>query len=55
MLKIGEENIHQTQSSEKKSTELLIAEDDPDILTLYKTFLESKGKGITMLLTDENV
>ena len=47
MLKIGEENIHQNQSSEKRSMKLLIADDDPDILTLYKTFLEAKGKEIT--------
>jgi len=47
MLKIGEENIHQEQLSEKRSLKLLIADDDPDILKLYKTFLESKGKEIT--------
>ena len=47
MQKIGEENIHQIESSKKESLRLLIADDDPDILTLYKTFLESKGKEIT--------
>ena len=47
MLKIGEQNIHQTQPLEKKSLRILIADDDPDILTLYKTYLVSKGKEIT--------
>ncbi|MGY5147612.1 MAG: response regulator [Candidatus Nitrosopumilus sp. bin_7KS] len=47
MLKIGEENIQQKQTSEKKSLKLLIADDEPAILTLYKTFLEGKGKEIT--------
>ncbi|QLH04612.1 response regulator [Nitrosopumilus oxyclinae] len=47
MLKIGEENIQQKQTPEKKSLKLLIADDEPAILTLYKTFLEGKGKEIT--------
>jgi CheY-like chemotaxis protein len=47
MLKIGEENIHQNQLSEKRTLKLLIADDDQDILTLYKTFLEAKGKEIS--------
>ena len=47
MLKIGEENIQQTKSSKEKSLKILIADDEIDILTLYKIFLESKGKEIT--------
>jgi len=47
MLKIGEENIHQTKSSKERSLRILIADDEIDILTLYKTFLEAKGKEIT--------
>ncbi len=47
MLKIGEKNIHQIKSSKEKSLRILIADDEIDILTLYKTFLEAKGKEIT--------
>ena len=47
MEKIGDKNIQQIQSSEKKSLKVLIADDDLDILSLYKTFLEAKGKEIT--------
>ncbi len=44
--KIGEENIHQTKISQKKHMRLLIADDEPEILELYKNYLESKGKEI---------
>ena len=47
MQKIGDKNIQQKQISEKKSMKVLIADDDLDILSLYKTFLEAKGKEIT--------
>ncbi len=47
ILKIGEENIHQSKPSQKKSLKILVADDEMDILTLYKTFLEAKGKEIT--------
>ncbi len=47
MLKIGEDNIQQQKSIEKKSLKLLIADDDTDILKLCKIFLETKGKEIT--------
>jgi CheY-like chemotaxis protein len=46
--KIGEENIHQKKLSKSNSTRLLIADDETEILTLYKVFLESKGKQVTL-------
>ncbi len=49
MLKIGEENIHQKKSSQKETSRLLIADDEIDILKLYKTFLEGKGKEVTIV------
>jgi len=47
MTKIGEENICQKESSKNGTMRLLIADDEIEILALYKTFLESKGKEIT--------
>ena len=47
ILKIGEENIHQSKPSQKKKSLKILADDEMDILTLYKTFLEAKGKEIT--------
>jgi CheY-like chemotaxis protein len=47
MDKIGEANIHQIDIAEERNTRLLIADDETEILALYKTFLESKGKEIT--------
>ena len=44
MDKIGEANIHQIDIAEERNTRLLIADDETEILALYKTFLESKGK-----------
>ena len=47
--KIGEENIHQEERQAPKiPTRILIADDDLDILRLYKDFLEAKGKEITL-------
>ncbi|WP_299290414.1 response regulator [Nitrosopumilus sp.] len=47
--KIGEENIQQVEKTEvKKPMKLLIADDEPEILELYKVFLESKGKETTL-------
>ena len=48
MDKIGEANIQQSTPSKKRSMRILIADDEPDILALYKTFLEAKGKEITV-------
>jgi len=48
MDKIGENNIQQENTIEKKSMRLLIADDETEILTLYKTYLESKGKEVTV-------
>jgi len=48
MDKIGENNIQQENAIEKKSMRLLIADDETEILTLYKTYLESKGKEVTV-------
>jgi len=47
MDKIGKSNIQQSIPSKKRSMRILIADDEPDILALYKTFLEAKGKEIT--------
>lgn len=50
--KIGEENIHQEEKQiPKKPMKILIADDDLDILGLYRAFLEAKGKEI-ILTTD---
>ena len=49
--KIGEENIQQEEKLERKHMRLLIADDEPEILELYKNFLESKGKEV-VLTTD---
>lgn len=46
--KIGMDNIYQEEIVEKKSMKILIADDDRDILSLYKTFLESKDKEVTL-------
>ena len=48
MDKIGESNIAQSTPDKKRSMRILIADDEPDILALYKTFLEAKGKEITV-------
>lgn len=45
--KIGIENIYQKEKIQKKSMRILIADDEPEILTLYKTFLEGKGREVT--------
>ena len=51
--KIGAENIQQEEKVEiKKPVKLPIADDETEILELYKVFLESKGKE-TALTTDE--
>ena len=51
--KIGVENIQQEEKVEvKRPMKLLIADDEAEILELYKVFLESKGKETT-LTTDE--
>ncbi|MFB5625022.1 MAG: response regulator [Nitrosopumilus sp.] len=44
---IGMENIHQEKKMEKKSMRILIADDEIEILELYKAFLEGKGKEVT--------
>lgn len=47
--KIGEENIYQEEKQAPKiPIRILIADDDLDILGLYKAFLEAKGKEITL-------
>ncbi len=47
--KIGAENIHQEEKQiPKKPMKILIADDDLDILGLYRAFLEAKGKEITL-------
>jgi len=45
--KIGIENIYQEKEIKKKSMKILIADDEPEILMLYKTFLESRGREVT--------
>ena len=45
--KIGLENIYQEEKTQRKSSRILIADDESEILTLYKTFLESRGKEVT--------
>ena len=47
--KIGVENIHQEEKQAPKiPLRILIADDDLDILGLYRSFLEAKGKEITL-------
>jgi len=46
--KIEESNIQQKVPSKKRTMKILIADDEPYILSLYKTFLEAKGKEITV-------
>ena len=47
--KIGEENIYQEEKQAPKiPIRILIADDDLDILGLYRDFLEAKGKEITL-------
>ena len=47
--KIGEENIYQEKKQALKiPIRILIADDDLDILGLYRNFLEAKGKEITL-------
>ena len=47
--KIGIENIQQEEKQAPKiPTRILIADDDLDILGLYRAFLEAKGKEITL-------
>ncbi len=47
--KIGEENIYQEEKQAPKiPIRILIADDDLDILGLYRSFLEAKGKEITL-------
>ena len=47
--KIRVENIHQEEKQAPKiPIRILIADDDLDILGLYRTFLEAKGKEITL-------
>lgn len=48
MSKIGQENIQQRIPSKEKTMRVLIADDEPNILALYKTFLEAKGKEVTV-------
>ncbi|NQV39683.1 MAG: response regulator [Nitrosopumilus sp.] len=43
---IGIENIHQEEKIEIKSMRVLIADDEIEILSLYKEFLESKGREV---------
>ena len=48
-LEIGEENIYQEEKQAPKiPIRILIADDDLDILGLYRNFLEAKGKEITL-------
>ena len=44
---IGMENIHQEEKMERKSMRVLIADDEIEILGLYKAFLEGKGREVT--------
>ena len=45
--KIGEENIQQEETPViKKSMRVLAVDDEPEILDLYKVFLESKGRDV---------
>ena len=48
MDKIGEKNIHQEKISQNESMKILVADDETEILTLYKTYLEAKGKEVTV-------
>ena len=43
---IGMENIHQEEKIEKKSSKILIVDDEIEILSLYKAFLEGKGREV---------
>ena len=43
---IGMENIHQEEKIEKKLSRILIADDEIEILGLYKAFLEGKGREV---------
>ncbi len=43
---IGMKNIHQEEKTEKKSMKILIADDEIEILGLYKAFFEAKGKEV---------
>jgi len=44
---IGMENIHQEEKVERESMRVLIADDEIEILGLYKAFLEGKGREVT--------
>ncbi len=44
---IGMENIHQEEKVVRESIKVLIADDEIEILGLYKTFLEGKGREVT--------
>ncbi len=47
--KIGEENIYQEEKQAPKiPIRILIADDDLDILGLYRNFLKAKGKEVTL-------
>jgi len=43
---IGMENVHQEERTVKKSMRVLIADDEIEILGLYKAFLEGKGREV---------
>ncbi len=45
--KIGLENIHQEKITVKKTMRVLAVDDESQILQLYKTFLEAKGREVT--------
>jgi len=47
LMKINIEKIPKKENVEKKSMRLLIADDEPAILELYKVYLESKGYNVT--------
>ena len=44
---IGMENIHQEEKVKRESMRVLIADDEIEILGLYKAFLEGKGREVT--------
>jgi CheY-like chemotaxis protein len=44
---IGMDNIHQEEKIERESMRVLIADDEIEILGLYKAFLEGKGREVT--------